>query len=269
MGEILRDLGVLYRDALVQTLTSLRRAWIGMVAIYTYALALYVVGMVAQLLPFGILAGLAVAIADAFAVGALLALVERGVKNHALRLSDIGEAVGTYAWDVIGVGFVLWIPFMLLGQFARMGGVGPPILAITALLAAVFLNPLPEVIYQSRTGSPLEDLAESARFVQQHWIEWFLPIVLVAAPLGSFLFLLPGSLVRGGLSFFGSLLTLPALFTKGIADALGLPPGASFWFVALAWPVVAFALLLFRGHLFATLAGTSRRQRAFRRRVSG
>lgn len=264
MSEIFRDLVALYRDALHETLASLRRGWIGVVAIYLYATALQLAGGVVGALPIPLLSGLLIGVADAFAVGALLALVQQAITGRALGLGDIRDALGAYFWDVVSVGFILWIPFMLLG------GLAPPLgLASVSLLAAVFLNPLPEVIYQVRTTSPLENLVESARFVQQQWIEWFLPIVLVAAPLGSFLFFASadaGGLLRGGLSF-GRFLLLPTLFVLRAAELLGLPPRAGGLVVAVGSPLLTFALLLFRGHLFATLAGTSRRQRLFRRRI--
>jgi hypothetical protein len=262
--DFLRDLVTLYRDAGGEALRSLRSAWIGVVAIYVYALGLRLVGGIAEVVPQPLLVGLLVGFADAFAVGALLALLQRAINHHALHLADVREALGAYFWNVVAVGFILWIPFMILGQVAP-----PPLLAGVSLLAAVFLNPLPEVIYQARTASPLEDLVESARFVQQQWIEWFLPIVLVAAPLGSFLFFASadgGGLARGGLSF-GRFLLLPTLLLLHTAERLGLPPTAAALLVEAGSPLVTFVLLLFRGHLFAMLSGTSRRQRAFRRRV--
>ncbi len=264
MSEILRDLAALYGDALRETLGSIRRAWIGVVAIYLYAMVLQLVGGVAGALPIPVLAGLFIGVADAFAVGALLALVQQAIGGRALGLADVRDALGAYFWDVVSVGFMLWLPFMLLA------GLAPPlVLASVSLLAAVFLNPLPEVIYQVRTTSPVENLAESARFVQQQWIEWFLPIVLVAAPLGSFLFFTSadaGSLLRGGLSF-GRFLLLPTLLVLRATELLGLPPSAAAVGVAVGTPLLTFAVLLFRGHLFKTLAGSSRRQRAFRRRI--
>jgi hypothetical protein len=263
MTEILRDLFTLYRDAFVRMLRSLRRGWLGAAAVLAYGLALAVVGALAY--PFGLLGGILVTIADAVAVGALLALVEHAITPRGVRLSDIRESLGSYFWDVLAIGFILWIPSILVVRVAGVSDNGPVVLAIIYLVAAVFLNPLPEVIYQTRAASPLEELLESARFVQQHWIEWFLPIVLVAAPLGSVLLFAPGSLVRGGLSF-GSILWLPGLLARRVAALAGLPPWLAPSVFAALVAFFTFALLLFRGHLFAALAGSTRRQRAYRRR---
>ena len=219
------------------------------------------VAVFAAAIPVPLFQGLLLGFSDAFAVGALLFLVQEAVNRQVIRPADIRESLGAYFWNVVSVGFVLWIPSMILVQLAP-----PPLLAAVSLLVAVFLNPLPEVIYQAPTASPLEDLTESARFVQQQWIEWFLPIALVAAPIGLALLLNPGSLMRGGLSF-GQFLLLPTLLLVRTAEVLGLPIPTAVWLIELGAPVVTFALLLFRGHLFAALYGSTRRQRAFRRRV--
>jgi hypothetical protein len=264
MGDILRDLVILYRDALTQTIHSLRRGWVVIMAIYAYALALVVIGSIARNIPLPLVAGLLAGLADACAVGALLALIERAVGSHTVRVRDVAEVVGTYFWDVVAVGFVLWIPLLLVDMVAHTSGHGHIIGPMVSVLAAVFFNPLPEVIYQRRTASPLEALAESVRFVHQHWIEWFLPTMLVVGPLSSLLFFASESVSRAGLTF-GHLVSVPALVTQRLGDALGFPPQTTATFVALTAPVVTFALFLFRGHLFAALVGTTSRQRAFRR----
>lgn len=264
MNDLLRDLVILHRDAFTDTLASFRRGWIALIAIYAYAIAVVFISMFAAFIPVPLVAGLIRGIADAFAAGALLALVERILDKQTLRLDAIRDVLGAYFWDVISVGFVLWIPLMLVRQLAMAGGQSPAILAAITLLLAVFLNPLPEVLYQTRPGSPIECIAESARFVQQHWIEWLVPIVLAIAPFGSALVL--GPPVRGGLGF-ESFLRAPMLLLAHAAAALGLSPGVYEWLILVGLPVVALALLLFRGHLFAALSGSSRRQRAFRRRL--
>jgi len=266
IGDIFRDLLTLYRDATSQTIESLRRGWIAILAIYGYALALILVSIVARAIPIPLIAGLLVGLADACAVGALLALIQRAVARHTVGIRDIPEAIGTYFWDVIAVGFVLWIPLMLVGMVTQTSSYGHIMGPMVSLLVAVFFNPLPEVIYQGRTGSPLEALGESVRFVQQHWIEWFLPTLLVVGPLSSVLFFASESVSRGGLSF-GQLVSIPALLTQRLADFLGLPPQAAVTFVTVGAPVLTFTLLLFRGHLFAALSGTTSRQRAFRRQL--
>jgi hypothetical protein len=145
MADILRDLVALYRDAITQTIQSLRRGWVVVMAIYAYAVALMVIGLIARTIPVPLLAGLLVGLTDACAVGALLALIERAVGSRAVRIRDVAEVVGTYFWDVVAVGFVLWIPLLLVDMVAHTSGHGHIIGPMVSLLAAVFFNPRPEV----------------------------------------------------------------------------------------------------------------------------
>ncbi len=143
---------------------------------------------------------------------------------------------------------------------------GALIVAAIFLLLFILLNPAPEVIYQVRHDSPLDVLRESYEFVLENWIEWFLPLAIVIAPLGlSFFFGLSSRMGRGvGLDFF-QVLILPFMLLTAWLGYLGVPPEAG-WLLLLVTPPVAVAMLLFRGHLFAALHGSSRRQRMFRHR---
>ena len=146
---------------------------------------------------------------------------------------------------------------------------GPFLAAGIFLLLFILLNPAPEVIYQVRHDSPLDVLRESYEFVIENWIEWFLPLAVALAPLGlSFFFSISGKLGRGaGLDFF-QILVLPFTLITAWLSYLGLPSGAGSWLVLVLTPPVAVAMLIFRGHLFAALCGSSRRQRIFQGRAA-
>ena len=79
-------------------------------------------------------------------------------------------------------------------------------LITTALFFLIFLllNPVPEVIYQTRHSSAIEIVRESYDFVLENWIEWFLPFAVVLAPLGiTIFFQISGqSGQMGGSTFF-------------------------------------------------------------------
>jgi uncharacterized membrane-anchored protein YitT (DUF2179 family) len=105
----------------------------------------------------------------------------------------------------------------------------------------VFLNPIPELIYQSR-ASGLELLSASYNFIIENWIEWFIPNIVLTV-LGYFLLNLLGSLVFG----------MPAL-VQSFLRLFGL--GLCLTYV-----------MVFRGFLFAELQGTTRRSREYRYRT--
>ena len=131
----------------------------------------------------------------------------------------------------------------------------------------ILLNAAPEVIYQVRHNTPLDVLRESYEFVVENWIEWFLPIAVVLAPLGlTFFFDLSSRVGRGaGLNFF-DLLFIPLSVLANLLSRLGVPSGINTILVVLLTPALAVLILMFRGHLFSALYGSSRRQRLFRAR---
>ena len=101
-----------------------------------------------------------------------------------------------------------------------------------------------------------------------HW--WFLPLVVVLAPLGlTFFFSLTsqgGRLV--GLGFF-QVLHMPFAILTSWFHYVGVPPLISSLLVLILTPMATVFVLFFRGHLFSDLHGSSRRQRMFQARASG
>lgn len=261
--ETIRATLTLYARVLTQTFQSLGRAWVLIVAVVAFAILMMLATMIAA--PLGLVGGFILGAVNALLIGATLSLMADAVLTvRPIRLPDIGESFGRHFWDVIGVGFMLWIPLMVMDRAAAASPQGSFISAALFLLLFFLLNPAPEVIYQVRHGSPLDVFRESYEFILENWIEWFLPLAIVIAPLGlSFFFAVSGRLGRGaGLDFF-QILVLPVTLVTGWLGYLGVPQGAASFIVLMVTPPVAVAMMLFRGHLFAALHGTSRRQRRF------
>ena len=267
LGSVL----TLYRRAVLSTLRSIQQGWIGMIALVGFALLFVGISRIAS--PLGMAGGFVLGAANALLVGATLHLIEQSLSGvRALQLHDIVDSLGHYFWDVIGVGFVLWFPVMALDMGTQANPYGQFLSAACLLLLFILLNPAPEVIYQVRHDSPLDVFKTCYDFVLENWIEWFLPFGLlilpvVLSPSGLSEFVrLSSRLGRGaGLDFF-QLLILPFTVLGGWFAYLGLPADA-YWILAiLLTPPVAMSILLFRGHLFAMLHGSSRRQRLFAER---
>ncbi len=104
-------------------------------------------------------------------------------------------------------------------------------LARLCAVLAVLLSAAPEAIYQRGTYGGLATVQKSISFLQQHWIEWLLP----SAAFVLLLWELP------------TLPRFPDALLKGAIFHVGM---------------------LFRGHLFAALDGSTHRQRMFKYRGS-
>lgn len=262
----------LYRQALQATWRSLMRSWVMVAALIGFALLF--VGAARIVGSLGMIGGVLLGLVNALLVGATLRLIEQSLSAvRTIQFTDVTESFGHYFWDVIGVGFVLWLPMMALDMGTQANPYGGFFSSAVMLLLFILLNAAPEVIYQIRHDSPLDVFKASYEFVLEHWIEWFLPFALLALPIVvspsgiQEFFNLSTGIGRGaGLNFF-QLLLLPFTLIGGWMSYVGLDPDAQWVFLLLLTPLVATTALLFRGHLFALLRSSTRRQRMFAQRI--
>ncbi len=272
MVELLSATLQLYRQALQATWRSLMRSWVTVAALIGFALLF--VGAARIVGSLGMIGGVLLGLVNALLVGATLRLIEQSLSAaRTIQLTDVTESFGHYFWDVIGVGFVLWLPMMALDMGTQANPYGGFLSSAVLLLVFILLNAAPEVIYQIRHDSPLDVFKASYEFVLEHWIEWFLPFALLALPIVlspsgiQEFFNLSTGIGRGaGLNFF-QLLLLPFTLIGGWMSYVGLDPDAQWVFLLLLTPLVATTALLFRGHLFALLRSSTRRQRMFAHRI--
>lgn len=268
MSSILTETLVLYRNALRRTGESLVRGWLTIVAVVGFGFLLLLAAQFAA--PLGMIGGFVLGAVNALLVGATLSLIEQSISHtRALTVRDVLGSVGRYFWDVIGIGFILWLPLMALDLSTQANPFGQLLSYAALLLIFLLLNPAPEIIYQVRHDSPLEVLKTSYEFVLENWIEWFLPFALILIPivlspmgLQSF-FSLSSRVGRGAGLDFSQVLVLPFTILGGWLDYVGVPSSIGWYLGLLLTPPLAVAMLLFRGHLFASLHGVSRRQRRF------
>ena len=135
--------------------------------------------------------------------------------------------------------FVFWVATLLIRFMvpAPQQGVFSQLLT---LAIAILLNAAPEVIYQRGSYGGLETVQRSIRFLQANWIEWGIPNLLL---LAIWWFLPPRPLAA--LDPLGSILE------------------------SVLYGALLHLVMVFRGHLFAALDGTSPRQRMYRWRSTG
>ncbi len=250
--------GWVAREALVRA----AKAWPVALATVVYALLFELIGSLVA--PLGLAAGFILGFIEAGCIASYLYLLSRAVQGSRLKLEDLKNSFRPFFWDVIGVLFMLWIAGWVV-QFAEQvaGDHGTFVAAAYGLAVAVFLNPVPEIIYLGRgRGRTTDLLLESARFVQAHWVEWFLPNLLFG------LALLALALGRSAFNFETLSQTLPGLFSLQTGYSLGnsLVHFGDLW----AWPLILALVhytMIFRGLLFQEIAGGNWKMRAFRART--
>ena len=233
MEWLIVTLGI-YQRASSRAAALALRNWPVLGTLFAYGFILLVGASMAA--PFGIAGGLILSFVFAACVGSFLSMVENMVRTGKVTWGDFQRSFGAYLWDVVGVNFVLWI-FSMLAPMIAATPQGPLILTFIWILALVFFNAVPELIYLGH-HSAVELFAESYRFVSDNWIEWFPPNALLF--LG---FVALRELPDQNLALYAAKNAVTALF-------------------------IYFAMVM-RGLVFIELYGSSRRARAFRHRARG
>ncbi|HEX9443610.1 MAG TPA: hypothetical protein VGA73_05795 [Candidatus Binatia bacterium] len=231
----------IYRVALRRTVELLAANWGIIFAPLAYSLILSAAATLAA--PLGIVGGFIVTAATAACASSGLFLIQNIVRAGRVSLGDFTRGFSVYLWDILGIAFILWIPMMLLSEAAAATPQGPVIVFLVQLLLYIILNPVPELIYQTRT-SGIALLSASYEFIVENWIEWFAPNVAI------------------GVAAYWLMrwLDIPAAY---------LPPFFRFFFLFSVFGLLLTFLMIFRGLLFSELNDTTRRSRAYRYRARG
>jgi hypothetical protein len=239
--QILRVTLWIYATALMRAFDCVRKNLVVSLAPLAYSLVLSAAAMIA--LPLGILGGFLLGLVSQACISSGLYLVKNMVDSGKTDFNDFARGFTVYLWDLITISFILWIPMRLAGMALATVPNGPLIYFCIQIALYILLNPVPELIYQSRT-SGLELLSASYNFIVENWIEWLIPNILLA--IGGY------ALLR----LFESLLFgLPA-FVQLFLDSFGLGLFLTY-------------MMTFRGFLFAELHGTTRRSRIYRYKARG
>jgi hypothetical protein len=225
-----------YGIALRRSWECVRRNWVVSFAPIAYSTVLSLVAMVAA--PFGIVGGLLLGLASQACLSSGLNLIKNMIDSGKADFNDFIKGFTVYIWDLLTVAFIIWIPLRMLAMVLATVPNGGIIYFCIQLALYIFLNAVPELIYQTRV-SGLEAIGASYHFIVENWLEWLVPN-LVLAVAGYWFLTLLGAVLYG-------LPLVVQLFVQ--AFALGL---------CLTY------IMTFRGFLFAELHGSSRRARIYR-----
>lgn len=223
----------IYGQAFVNALAAIgRNLW---TLVLPIALVFAFVALAFAVSPLGYAGGFLMGLAQSAALSIYTYFVSQIVAKQRVGLSELRTSIGAYFWTWINLFFVLWIIDIILGPMKTTAD-GQRMLSALMMLELVVLNAAPEVIYLKGTSGGIETIQRSFQFLQENWIEWFIPNALVLAVI-----------------WFGRNGTIPFL-------SLPMPQ--------ITLPVLFGALLhvvmVFRGFLFQTLDGSTHRQRMFK-----
>jgi hypothetical protein len=231
------------------------RAWPVALLVFVYTIAAQVVS--GLLAPYGMVGGFAAGFVIAALVSSYLHLLSVTVGGRPPGLADLKQSFGARLWDVLSVLFALWVIDIAVTLVTRgMGPQGAIVQVMVGLTMAVFLNPVPELIYLGSSRS-FALLADSGRFISKYGLEWLIPNLILGA-----LVLFPTGLLNAP-ELGAKLIRLQSLFSlTGIAQLVSRIP------LVLA-PVMLLFLhwaMVFRGLLFEALAsgGSARREQQVR-----
>jgi hypothetical protein len=237
--ESIKTLLWIYRAAWSRSVGLLGGNWAIIIAPLVYSVVLSIATVLFS--PFWLIGGMLVTVVAAACASSGLYLLDNVLRTGKATMNDFIKGFSVYLGEILTIAFILWIPMMLLSRVAYTTPEGAFIVLAARILLYVFLNPVPELIYQGRV-SGLALLSASYEFIVANWIEWFLPNVLLTA--------LAYLLLRW--------LNQVAVYLPFFFDSL---------FISLVFGLFLTFIMIYRGVLFGELSGTTRRSRVFRYRA--
>jgi hypothetical protein len=251
----------LYMDTAALAARRATRAWPVAFSVVLFALIFGLANATLSRIAGGaggaFIAGIAVSLIGAACLSGYLHLLSQAVRGSRLAWSDLRRGFGALFWDVVSVGFALFVINFLVDVVARGAGQrGDALRAVVALSMAFFFNPALEMLYLGRSRS-FALLMDAGRFVMAHPLAWLLPNLLFALVL-----LAPSGLLNVSRPAELLLVFSHVFSIRGIATVFARLP---WWGIGVALLFLHF-VMVFRGLLFEKLSTYNPRQRAWQDR---
>ena len=257
------DFLILLRATVKIYLKSLQEAWavcvrnpfvllIHFSCLFCFTILLFIA------MPFGrLFGGFILGFGACYLLAVYLSTINTAVEKERVNFKTAWSAGGELFSSVIGVLFVFFIIDLLLGAVLQ----DPSSLWIKAsieMLMAVLFNPLPELLYQRSDGT-MSLFSESLEFINENFIEWFLPFVLFLA----LIFIFNPNSSNGFVLLLA--ITNPLVLLEYSMSYI-----ANFKTLLISAPVLlvllygVYFIFVFRGFLFKSLSSSTRRKRIYR-----
>lgn len=245
--NILKDIIYVNKEAAMKTLESFQKNWIIIFTGILYTiLNIGIYGILGTLLsgPLFILSGIIAAIVSAAMISNYLYLLFNIINYNRVTIQDFKNGFTYFLRKLYIVIFIGYIATRLLSLAANiLGNVSVIILPLIYISALIILNPLPETIYLKYYDS-WESIMETADFMKENWLNWAIPNIIFSI----LLYILTGNRL---FNLFNTHISFNFIFNfRGLA-------------IYLIGQVIFSIMMIYRGHLYKLLSGSTRRKRMF------
>lgn len=243
----MKDFMYVNKQSILKTIKSLKKNWLIIFTGIVYTIIGIAVGNIVGLIfqgPLSIISGFITFFIQSAIISNYLYLLFNIINYEKFNLNDFKKGFMYFLWKVYGVLFIFYLAQFLLSLLGNILGTGAYILNLVIwLIAVVVFNPLPESIYL-KSYSPSETVMYTIEFMKENWLNWILPNALFIGAL----FLITGSLLTG-------------LFNTGVSISMIFSIRVVIQY--LVGQLIFSFMMIYRGHLYKLLSGSTRRKRMF------
>ena len=262
MQAILASTLKIYRESLSEAARGfVRNWWAAFLPIVYVFILMGLMTFTSAILP-SIVVGFINGLLIALCLANYFAFVSAGVEKETLLRREIKHETFQLFRPSISVMFFLFIIGLLVSMIFSSNELFW-IRAAINLFLVIGLNAIPEIIYLSRNYATAI-VIESFEFIQENFIEWFVPILLVGLPL----------IIAAPKVFLTSLATANPIMIAGFFFNLlgsfmqfGLKSHSVM--IAVVSLLLTFYFMIFRGILYKKLSCSTRRKRIYQYKMEG
>lgn len=231
-------------------MASFRKHWIIIFTGFIYTSLSFIIYNILGLIlrgPMAVFSGILVALITSSLISNYLYLLFNIINYDRLNFQHFKDGFTYFLWKIYGVFFIGFIGNYLLSFLFRIIGTRAFALnLIVNLIIIILLNPLPEVLY-IKSYSPWDSILDAIKFMEENWINWLVANIIFYA----LIFVVTGNIMSG---LFNTHTSFSMIFNlKGII-------------LYLLGQLIFSFMMIYRGHLYKILNGSTRRKRMYMRK---
>ena len=248
--DFLDDFLYINKSVLKKTFNSFKNHWIILFTGIVYITLSFIVYTILGLIlrgPMSVFSGILVAIVSSSLISNYLYLLFNIVNYDRLHFQHFKDGFSYFLWKIYGVFFIGYIgSFVLSFVFRIIGTRAIELSLMINLVIVLLLNPLPEILY-IKSYRAWDSILDAIAFMQENWINWLIPNIIFYG----LLYIVTGNILTG---LFNTYTSYNVMFNiKGISLYL------------IGQGIFSF-MMIYRGHLYKMLSGSTRRKRLYMRK---